>query len=200
MERRKPMTLQEGDALIVVDVQVDFVPGGNLAAPEGEEVVPVINRYIRAFHDKGLPIFATRDWHPANHCSFQAQGGPWPPHCIQETEGAQFAAGLQLPEEAIIISKATRPDADAYSGFDHTELHERLQALGVRRLFIGGLATDYCVRATVIDARSLGYEAVLLEDAVRAIDAQPGDEQQAKQEMLEAGAKRIAAADLADIG
>ena len=141
--------LQKGDALISVDVQNDFLAGGSLAVPHGNEVIPVMNRYINAFEEKGLPIFATRDWHPANHCSFKAQGGPWPPHCVQGTKGAEYAPDLQLPEDAVVISKATRPDEDAYSGFDGTDMHEHLQKIGVKRLFIGGIATDYCVLNTV---------------------------------------------------
>ena len=180
-----------GDALIVVDAQNDFLPGGSLAVPAGDEVVPVLNRYLGAFHAKGLPIFATRDWHPVNHCSFKAQGGPLPPHCVADTAGAAFAPGLKLPPETTTISKATPPDKDAYSGFEGTDLEARLRAQGVRRLFIGGLATDYCVLNTVRDALKLGYEVFLLADAIRAVDVQPGDGQRAEQEMLSLGAQRI---------
>src|SRR3990172_9324815 len=117
-----------GDALIVVDVQIDFLPGGSLAVPAGDEVVPVLNRYLGAFHAKSLPIFATRDWHPVNHCSFKAGGGPWPPHCVAGTAGAAFAPGLKLPPETTTISKATPPDKDAYSGFEGTDLEARVRA------------------------------------------------------------------------
>ena len=181
--------LQEGDALISVDVQNDFLAGGSLAVPHGNEVIPVMNRYINAFEEKGLPIFATRDWHPANHCSFKAQGGPWPPHCIQGTKGAEFAPDLNLPEDAVTISSATRPDKEAYSGFEGTDMHERLQKIGVKRLFIGGIATDYCVLNTVRDALSLGYEVYLLEDAIRAVNVNPDDGEKAKEEMFGLGAK-----------
>ena len=181
--------LRKGDALISVDVQNDFLDGGSLAVPHGNEVIPVMNRYIHVFKEKGLPIFTTRDWHPANHCSFKARGGPWPPHCVQGTKGAEFAPDLQLPEDAVIISSATRPEKEAYSGFEGTDLHERLQKIGVRRLFIGGIATDYCVLNTVRDALTLGYEVYLLEDAIRAVNVHPDDGEKAKEEMFELGAK-----------
>lgn len=182
------LDLGPGDALLVTDVQIDFLTGGNLAVPHGDEVVPVLNHYIRIFQDRGLPVFATRDWHPANHCSFHAQGGPWPPHCIQDTEGAEFAAGLQLTSDIRVVSKATLPDREAYSSFQGTDLHQRLQALGIKRLFIGGLAADYCVLNTVRDAVSLGYGIVLLEDAIKAVNVHPGDGAKAEAEMLRLGA------------
>ncbi len=184
------------DALVVVDVQNDFLPGGSLAVPHGDEVVEPLNRYAERFVRAGQPVFATRDWHPADHCSFQAQGGPWPPHCVQGTEGAAFAPALRLPPDTTVISKATRPDKDAYSGFEGTDLHDRLERLGIRRLFIGGLATDYCVLNTVKDARRLGYEVFLLTDAIRAVDVRPGDGRRAQDEMLALGAKPLTLAAL----
>jgi nicotinamidase/pyrazinamidase len=180
--------LQATDALIIVDVQNDFLPGGSLAVPNGDEVVPTMNNYSIAFKEKKLPIFATRDWHPANHCSFKAQGGIWPPHCVQGSQGGEFASDLQLPEEAVVISTATDPKKEAYSGFHGTDLHDQLQALGVKRLFIGGLATDYCVLSTVKDGLSLGYEVYLLEDASRAVNVNPHDGQKAIAEMVNLGA------------
>ncbi|MFZ5594617.1 MAG: nicotinamidase [Pseudomonadota bacterium] len=180
--------LQPGDALIVVDVQNDFLPGGSLAVPHGDEVVAALNRYLASFQARSLPVYATRDWHPAGHCSFQSQGGPWPPHCIVNTPGAQFAANLQLPPSATVISKATRPDKDAYSGFEGTDLDARLRAAGVRRLFIGGLATDYCVLNTVRDALSCGYQVFLLEDAIRAVNVQANDGVKAERAMVAQGA------------
>lgn len=182
---------QPGDALLIVDVQNDFLPGGSLAVPRGDEAVPVLNRYLRAFMAKNLPVYATRDWHPERHCSFRAQGGIWPPHCVAGTRGAEFAAALQLPPSAVIISKATTVEQDAYSGFQGTDLNERLRAANICRLFIGGLATDYCVLNTVRDALRLGYGVLLLTDAIRAVDVQPGDGQRAEQEMLGLGAQRI---------
>ena len=185
-----------GDALIVVDVQNDFLPGGRLAVPQGDEVIPVLNRYIAAFKERRLPIYATRDWHPADHCSFQAQGGPWPAHCVLDTKGARYAPGLQLPPEIVIISKDTEPDQNTYSGFQETDLAQRLKAQGVRRLFIGGLATDYCVLHTVKDGLAAGFEVMLLRDAIRAVNVAPEDGQQAEQEMLDAGAQAISWEDI----
>jgi nicotinamidase/pyrazinamidase len=180
-----------GDALIVVDVQNDFLPGGNLAVPHGDEVTPALNRYLALFEAKGLPIYFTRDWHPANHCSFRQQGGPWPPHCIAESFGAQFAPDLKRPAHATVISKATRADKDAYSGFEGTDLDARLKSQGVKRVFVGGLATDYCVLNTVRDARRHGYQVALLEDAVRAVNVHPDDGLKALEEMQGLGAVPI---------
>ena len=179
------------DALLIVDVQNDFLPGGSLAVPRGDEVVPVLNRYVRAFAVQNLPVYATRDWHPERHCSFRAQAGIWPPHCVAGTRGAEFAAALRLPPSAVVISKATTPEQDAYSGFQGTNLDQQLRSAGIRRLFIGGLATDYCVLNTVRDALRLGYQVLLLGDAIRAVDVQPGDGQRAEEEMIKLGAQRI---------
>jgi nicotinamidase/pyrazinamidase len=190
------LELRDGDALIVVDVQNDFLPGGSLAVPQGDEVVPALNRYLAAFAARGLPVYATRDWHPANHCSFQARGGPWPPHCVAESRGAQFAAGLKLPSGATVIFKATRPDKDAYSGFEGTDLDAHLRAQNVKRAFIGGLATDYCVLNTVRDARKLNYDVYLLADAIRAVNIKPDDGRRAEEEMRRLGAKPVTLGDL----
>ncbi|MCC6545507.1 MAG: isochorismatase family protein [Nitrospirae bacterium] len=187
----KHVALQPGDSLIIVDVQNDFLPGGSLAVPHGDAVVPVLNRYITAFTARALPVYVTRDWHPVNHCSFKAQGGPWPPHCIAETSGAQFAGNLKYPTGTIVISKATAPDKDAYSGFDGTDLDARLCEQTIKRLFVGGLATDYCVLNTVRDARRLGYEVYLLADAIRAVNVKPDDGRQAEEEMDRLGAKPV---------
>lgn len=165
---------QQGDALLVVDVQGDFMPGGALAVPKGDAVIPAINRYLGEFLARGLPVFATRDWHPARHCSFREYGGMWPAHCIAETRGADFAAGLLLPESTVVISKATTSRADAYSGFDTTDLESRLKSSGIRRLFLSGVATEVCVHATAKDALSAGFEAVILTDAISALDEREG--------------------------
>jgi nicotinamidase/pyrazinamidase len=180
-----------GDALIAVHVQNDFVPGGRLPVSEGDAVIPVMNRWIARFHALGLPIVATRDWHPANHCSFVEQGGPWPPHCVAGSPGAAFHPQLVLPADAVVVSQATDPAHEAYSGFQGTDLGERLRAMGVTRLFIGGLATDYCVRETVLDARKEGFDVVLLEDAVRAVEVQRGDGARALEAMRAAGARTL---------
>ena len=189
--------LRDGDALIIVDVQNDFLPGGALAVKNGDEVVPALNTYIDLFLTKGLPIIATRDWHPADHSSFQARGGPWPPHCIADSRGAQFAAGLRLPQDATVISKAVTPDKDAYSGFQGTELEAVLRSYGVRRAFIGGLATDYCVLNTVTDALENRYQVYVLRDAIRPVNVHPDDGSKAEQEMVAKGSTMITIEDLA---
>ena len=181
--------------LILVDVQRDFLPGGALAVPDGDAVVPVLNRYIAAFTAEALPIIATRDWHPADHRSFITQGGPWPVHCVAGSAGAGFADALRLPPETIIVSKAG--DEDAYSGFEGTNLTTTLKKLEARALYIGGLATDYCVLNTVLDALKLGYRVRLLTDAIRAVDVEPGDGERAIESMQAAGAIPTALADLA---
>ncbi len=190
--------LKPGDALVIVDVQNDFLPGGALPVPQGDGVVPVLNEYIHRFRQAGLPIVATRDWHPPDHCSFRDRGGPWPAHCVQGTPGAEFAPGLELPDDALVVSKATEPDQEAYSGFQGTDLDARLRAMGVRRLFVGGLATDYCVKQTVLDALRLGYQVYLLTDAIRAVDVHPGDGEAAIDEMRRAGALPLTLSDLAE--
>jgi nicotinamidase/pyrazinamidase len=183
--------LNNTDALIVVDVQNDFLPGGSLAVRDGDAVIPVLNGYIDRFRQKELPIYATRDWHPPDHCSFKKQGGPWPPHCIAGSTGAEFAATLRLPAGTIVISKATTPEKDAYSGFEGTDLAERCRRAGHERLFIGGLATDYCVLNTVLDALKSGFRVFLLEDAIRAVNVARGDGDRAIAKMRSAGANPL---------
>jgi nicotinamidase/pyrazinamidase len=197
MSSSSSISLQSGDALIAVDVQNDFLPGGSLAVPQGDAVVPAMNRYLAAFAARALPVYATRDWHPANHCSFRALGGIWPPHCVAATGGAEFALCLVLPQAATIISKATTAEADAYSGFVGTDLAARLRAGGATRLFIGGLATDYCVLNTVRDALAEGFEVLLLADAIRAVDVNAGDGERALREMQRLGARCVRYEDLA---
>jgi nicotinamidase/pyrazinamidase len=177
-----------GDALLVVDVQRDFLPGGSLAVPGGDAILAPLNACIERFDALRLPVFASRDWHPPDHASFQARGGPWPAHCVAGGPGADFPAALHLPATAGIVSKGCRVERDAYSAFDETDLHPRLQAQGVQRLVVAGLATDYCVLATVIDACALGYSVVVLQDAIAAVAQQPGDAAQALERMRAAGA------------
>lgn len=186
-----PTALRPGDALIVVDVQKDFLPGGALGVPDGDAVVPVLNRYIARFAAAGLPVYATRDWHPADHCSFAAQGGPWPPHCVQETQGAEYGDDLELPGTTHHVVKATTPEKDCYSGFEDTGLADILRAADIRRVFIGGLATDYCVLNTVLDALREGFEVRLLEDAIRAVEVEEGDGAAAIARMTSAGARLL---------
>jgi nicotinamidase/pyrazinamidase len=189
------VNLQPHDALIVVDVQRDFLPGGALGVPQGDQVVPVLNRYIALVNRKHLPVFASRDWHPADHCSFTARGGPWPPHCVAGTQGAQIAPGLDLPADAVVVDKATSAEADAYSAFSGTILAHELRARGVKRVLVGGLATDYCVLNTVRDALKEGFEVVLLTDAISAVDVNAGDGARAEVEMRERGAQPAVYAD-----
>jgi len=181
--------LHPGDALLLVHVQNDFLPGGSLAVPDGDQVIAVLNDCIGMFVRDGYPVFATRDWHPVNHCSFRHRGGPWPVHCVADTPGAAFAADLNLPATARVISQATDPAREAYSGFDGTDLDAALRLRHVRRLIVGGLATDYCVLHTVRDALRLGYAVVVLADAVRAVDARPSDGARALDEMKRLGAQ-----------
>ena len=185
-----------GDALIVVDVQKDFLPGGNLGVPDGNAVVPVMNQYLKHFRQAKLPLYATRDWHPEGHCSFKPQGGPWPPHCVAGSEGAEFADDLDLQDDVSVISKATSVEKDAYSGFEGTDLAHRLRKRKVSRLFIGGLATDYCVFNTVKDALGEGFEVLLLEDGVRGVDVNAGDSEKAIEKMHALGAESVRLEDL----
>ena len=182
------------DALIVVDVQNDFCPGGSLAVPEGDAVVPVLNEYMSHAADAGVPIFASRDWHPEHTRHFAAEGGPWPPHCVQGTPGAEFHPKLRLPEGVAIVSKGMSTEDQGYSALeavlpDGQSLLEALRARGVEHIYIGGLATDYCVRATTLDALKDGFITSVLVDASRAVDVQPGDGARALNEMLAAGAE-----------
>jgi nicotinamidase/pyrazinamidase len=195
---RKEYKISPEDALIITDIQNDFLPGGALPVPDGDQVVPVLNDYVKMFRKAGAKLFATRDWHPPNHISFKDQGGPWSPHCVQDTEGARFAPGLKLPAGTEIISKATDPSKESYSSFDGTELAAKLKKHGVNRVFVGGLATDYCVLNTVLDSRKLGFETVLLSDAIQGINVKPGDVQKAMQKMAQKGAEQATSDDFPD--
>jgi nicotinamidase/pyrazinamidase len=185
------LLINKKDALIIVDVQRDFCKDGALPVPKGQEVVPVLNKYIRLFKTFRAPIFVTRDWHPKNHISFKDFGGIWPPHCIKESEGAMFHPDLKLTEEIKIISKATDPNEEAYSGFSGTDLKNELIRKDVKRIFVGGLATDYCVKNTVLDAIKHGFETFLLADAIRGVNIESKDSEKAIKEMVQKGAKKI---------
>ncbi|MCD6155236.1 MAG: nicotinamidase [Candidatus Verstraetearchaeota archaeon] len=179
------------DALIIVDVQKDFCPGGTLPVPEGDKIIPNLNKYVEIFRKNGGKIYATRDWHPENHISFKEHGGLWPKHCVQGTEGAEFHPNLKLPEDAVIISKGTDPLREAYSGFEGTDLKKKLKQEGIVRVFVGGLATEYCVKNTVLDAIKFGFETVLLMDAIKGIDLKPSDSIKAIDEMVKKGVKTV---------
>lgn len=169
------LPLEPGDALLIVDVQNDFCPGGALAVPEGDHVIPVLNDMIKTAQQAGTPVIASRDWHPVQHCSFEAQGGPWPEHCIQDTPGAAFHPDLALPADAIRVSKGSAFDKDAYSAFDNTGLATFLRQQDIRRLWVGGLALDVCVKATVESACDHRFETHLVVPATRAVQPEKTD-------------------------
>ena len=184
--------LQSGDALLIVDVQIDFCPGGALPIERGDEVVPVLNDWAAAAVEAGVPVVASRDWHPQEHLSFARHGGQWPVHCVQDSHGARFHPALTLPPSAIVVTKGVRFDRDQYSAFDETGLAVELRKRGVRRVWVGGLALDVCVHASVLDARREGFEAVVIADATRPVTHEGGD--RAIEEMCRAGARLVATA------
>lgn len=190
---------KHGDALLVVDIQNDFLPGGALGVADGDAVIAPLNRLINDFSTAGLPVIISRDWHPSDHCSFSEHGGPWPRHCVAGTPGAEFSPALATPEDAIVVSKATETMTEAYSALQGTGLADRLREAEVTRVFIGGLATDYCVRATVLDLVAAGFEAVTIEDATRAVDVEPGDGVAALRDIVAAGG-RLAQSENIDTG
>jgi nicotinamidase/pyrazinamidase len=185
-----------GDALLLIDVQNDFLAKGKLAVPDADAIIPALNRCLALFSQRGLPVLATRDWHPPNHCSFQAQGGAWPPHCIQGTFGAELSRELRIPDGTQVIAKGASPEQEAASGFAGTRLEALLKGLHVRRLFIAGLAADECVRNTVNDAQAAGLAVLVLEDAVRGVDGNGGEGSGALAEMARRGAHRVRVEDL----
>ncbi len=182
------------DALIIVDVQNDFCPGGALAVANGNDVVPTLNAYARRFQEKGKPVFASRDWHPPISRHFRDYGGIWPIHCVQGTLGAELHPRLELPASAVVVSKGDDPNEDAYSAFqahlpDGEALGETLRRFGIDRVYVGGLATDYCVKSTVLDALAEGFAATFLVDASRGVNLRPHDAELAIEAMVRAGAK-----------
>jgi nicotinamidase/pyrazinamidase len=178
-------------ALIVVDVQNDFCPGGSLAVAEGTAVVAPLNKLIKEFLDREEPVFKTRDWHPAKTKHFQAYGGTWPVHCVEGTPGAEFHPDLLDDPRINIISKGINERADGYSGFDGTDLARLLREEEVEQVWVGGLATDYCVKHTVLDALSEGFEVKALADAMRPVNINPDDGAKAIEEMRAAGAEIV---------
>src|SRR5437870_568407 len=178
-------------ALIVVDVQNDFCPGGSLAVAQGDEVVAPLNRLIKEFLDRGEPVYKTRDWHPKQTKHFAAYGGTWPVHCVQGTRGAKFHPVLSDDPRVRIISKGIDESADGYSGFDGTNLAESLREERVEEVWVGGLATDYCVKHTVLDALREGFEVRALADAMRAVNIKPDDGAKALEEIKAAGAEIV---------
>lgn len=185
------MSESKKKALIVVDVQNDFCPGGSLAVAHGDEVVAPLNRLMKEFLDRGEPVYQTRDWHPAQTKHFAVYGGTWPVHCVQATTGAEFHADLLDDPRITIISKGTDESADGYSGFDGTGLGELLRDQGVNEVWVGGLATDYCVKQTVLDAVRQGFRVKALADAIRPVNVKPDDGREAVEEMRQAGAEIV---------
>jgi len=177
-------------ALIVVDVQNDFCPGGTLAVPHGDEVVEPLNQAIDEFLERGEPVYKSRDWHPPTTKHFAVHGGVWPVHCVQNTPGAEFHSALRNDPRINVISKGLG-DTDCYSAFDETDLLDQLHQQNVEEIVVGGLATDYCVKSTVLDALKNGFKVKALKNAMRAVDLQPGDGERAIEEMRDAGAQII---------
>jgi nicotinamidase/pyrazinamidase len=189
-------------ALLIVDVQRDFCPGGALPAPGGDRILPGLNRYIADARAHDMPVYASRDWHPAITNHFKEYGGEWPPHCVQGSEGAAFHPRLELPDDAIVITKGDDPERPGYSAFDgRTEAGapflDELRQRHIDKLYVTGIATDYCVKASVLDARRAGIEVTVLTDAIAPIDARPGDADRAIAEMIAAGART--AREIADV-
>lgn len=195
----KTYNLASSDALLVTDMQIDFLTGGTLPVEGADQLIPVINDYINRFENTPAHVVVSRDWHPANHISFIAQGGPWPPHCVQNTEGAKFSPKIKFPNHTVVISKATDPKQEAYSAFETTNLANELRQLGIKRLFVAGVATDYCVVNTVLDACKLGFEAVVFMDAVLGINVKIGDVDRAVATMISNGAVQATIADFPNI-
>jgi nicotinamidase/pyrazinamidase len=188
-------------ALLIVDVQNDFCRGGALAVPGGDRVVPALNRYTAHAEARGWPIYASRDWHPAVTSHFKAYGGEWPPHCVQETTGANFHPDLRLPASTIVVSKGESAERPGYSAFDGRTadggtLAADLAARGIDHLYVGGLATDYCVKHSVLDALRCGLKVTVLDDAIAGVEVHEGDSARALAEMTAAGAQIVAEARL----
>jgi nicotinamidase/pyrazinamidase len=182
------MELQNA-ALILVDIQNDFCPGGALAVDEGDQIVPLVNKLIRKFP----LVVSTQDWHPANHISFIERGGPWPPHCVQNTYGAELRSDLNTDTIDLYFRKASSPDKDDYSEFAGKDdrgqkLDDVLKSRGVKTIYVVGLATDYCVKETVLDGLKNGYQVFAVTDAMRAVNVNPSDGDEALNEMKREGA------------
>jgi nicotinamidase/pyrazinamidase len=188
--------MNKKSALLIVDMQNDFCPDGALGIPEGDAIIPVLNRYIKIFSAGKLPVFASRDWHPLKTSHFKEYGGQWPPHCVQDSPGARFHPVLQLPDDAVILSKGMDPEADSYSAFQAVdakgnEFADLLKQYSIKELFVGGLATDYCVRWTTLDALKFGLRVFLLMDAIRGVNLREKDSEEAVGEMVSLGANKI---------
>ena len=193
MNAQSTYEIRPDDALVIVDVQHDFLPGGALGVTEGQRIFEPIDELAPRF----ARVYATRDWHPADHSSYAQYGGPWPVHCVAETHGAAFDPRLNLENVDVVVDKGTDRLTDGYSGFAATSLESDLREHGVRRVFVCGLATDYCVKETALDAKAAGFDVVVIEDAAAAVNVQPGDEERALQEVRSAGVAVARSSDLA---
>jgi len=182
---RKKIGLRSTDALLIVDLQLDFFAGGKLTVPYAEEILPAVNELVDEARKSGTQIVLSRDWHPPDHMSFAAQGGEWPQHCVRGTRGAEFHPDLRLPPGALFVSKAKRAEREQYSDFDGTSLAEELRRRGIDRIFVVGLAEDFCVKASAIDAAHLGFETHVLRAATRPVTPEGGEK--ARAEMRAAG-------------
>jgi len=183
-------------ALIIIDIQKDFCPRGALPVKEGDAIIPVVNRYIKAFAKKKLPIFVVRDIHPKETKHFKAYGGLLPPHCIEGTKGAEFHPGLKVPKEAIIMTKGMDAEKSSFSAFhahdpNGMELLNLLKILGVNEVYVGGFTTDFGVRFSGIDALRHGFKVFLLVDAVKGYNIDPNDSEKAIAEMVNLGARKM---------
>lgn len=189
-------TPEAGDALLIIDVQNDFLPAGALGIDHADQIIAPLNQAIEAFEKNHQLIIFSRDWHPENHSSFSEYAGPWPRHCVKNTHGAAFSKSIDWPSQALVVSKARKSEQDAYSAFQGTYLAEQLQQYQIKRLLIGGLATDYCVLYTTLDAVKAGFQCYLLEDAVSAVNVNETDGAQAIEKMATAGVTLINSAQL----
>jgi len=183
-------------ALLIVDVQNDFCPGGALAVPEAERIIPILNKYINLFLKFNLPIFACRDWHPKETKHFKRFGGLWPEHCLANSKGAMFYLKLRLPQNAMVLSKGMDPEKKSYSAFqaidsNGAQFYNLLNIFEIKEVFVGGLATDYCVKCSVLDALKFGFKVKLLTDAIKGVDVKKGDSEAALAEMASLGAKKV---------
>lgn len=195
--------MKQASALLIVDVQIDFCPGGALAVPQGDLIVPVINRCIDRCAHRGMPVIATRDWHPPRTSHFREFGGIWPVHCVENSQGARFHPELQLPPEAIVVSKGMDPERDDYSAFFAADsrgvpLARLLAERGVRHLYIAGMATDYCVKESALEALRQGLEITVISDGIKGVDLREGDSERAMAEIIAAGGMVASSADLVD--
>jgi len=186
----------EKTALLIVDVQNDFCPGGALAVKDGDQIIPVLNKYIRIFTATGLPVFCSRDWHPQQTSHFKKYGGTWPAHCVQNTPGAEFHPDLKIPENTVILSKGMDEKLEGYSAFQAQDNSGRmfdaiLKLTEIKVLFVGGLATDYCVKSSALDALEHGYQVNILTDAIKGVDLDPQDSQKALDAMRTKGSRFI---------